>query len=154
MTIKKLCLRIINVREVTMQFTEIFNSSSSVILYRDGLSHEFYKGEEEYGRIISGWNELICRAVPMPAYGVSIDKLTREEMKKGEWVEFIFDGRCEINEMPFEKLLVKVEENYCGFNIIRYNSEGGYFGRCYYLQLEDGKNMSRFASAIGDISLN
>ena len=109
---------------------------------------------EEFEKILSAWGETLKEGRQMPAFGVSIDRLTREEMKKGEWVEFIFDGRCEINEMPFEKLLVKVEENYCGFNIIRYNSEGGYFGRCYYLQLKDGKNMSRFASAIGDISLN
>ena len=135
-----------------MIFAEIFDNSSSIILYSEGASHKFHRGEEEYSRILQSWDELICDAIPMPAYGVSIDKLTREEMKSGKWVEFVFDGRCEFNEMPFEKLLVKVEDEYCGFNLIRYLPEDGYFGRCFYMQLDD-KNMSKFSSVISKIQL-
>lgn len=135
-----------------MQFTEVFNNSSSVIVYKENDSHEFYKGEEVYDEILNEWNELVCDALPMPAFGVSLDQLTREEMKTGNWVEFVFDGRCEFNEMPFERLLVKVEEGSCGFNIVRYLSDEGYSGRCFYLQL-NGKNMAQFASFIGNISL-
>ena len=133
-----------------MQFTQIFDNSVSVMVYRDGSSHEFYKGEEGYAKILNGWNELVCDAYDMPAFGVSLDKLTRQEMKSGNWVEFVYDGRCEFNEMPYEKLLVKVEDDYGGFNIIRYLSEGGYCGRCFYLQLND-KTMSQFNNVLKDI---
>ena len=135
-----------------MQFTQIFSNSSSVIIYKDSLSHEFFKGEEEYVRILNGWNEMVFDAVEMPAFGVSLDSLTREQMKEGEWIEFVFDGVCEFNEMPFEKLLVKVEDSYSGFNIVRYMTDGGYHGRCFYLQL-NGKDMSEFSMLIKNIKI-
>ncbi len=135
-----------------MQLQQVFNNCSSLIVYKDNSSHEFFKGEEQYVLIMNTWNEIVCDAYEMPAYGVSIDSLTREEMKSGQWLEFVFDGKCQYNEMPFEKLLVKVEEEYSGFNVIRYLSEGGYFGRCFYMQLND-KNMSSISNEIKNIQI-
>ncbi len=113
-----------------MQFLQVFENSTSVIVYRDSVPREFYKGGEEFSEIIAAWCEMTEGALDMPAYGVSIDKLTRNEMQHGDWVEFMFDGQCEFNEMPFEKLLIKVEEGNCGFNVIRYSC-GGYSGRVF-----------------------
>lgn len=133
-----------------MQFVNIFSNSSSIIIYNDGTAVQFYKGGEEYTRILNEWNELVADAYEMPAFGVSLDSLTRKDMKYGEWLEFVFDGKCEYNEMPFEKLLVKVEESYAGFNIVRYMSDVGYSGRCYHLQL-NGKNMAELSKTIQNI---
>ena len=52
--------------------------------------------------------------------------------------------------MPFEKLLVEVGKEFYGFNIIRYTSERGYDGRCFYIDLVN-KNMSDFYNILMDI---
>ena len=64
----------------------------------------------------------------MPAVGVSIDNLTREEMKSGSWIELEFDQCYIFNEMPFDALLIKVEKDNYGFNLIRRHN-GKYEGR-------------------------
>ena len=135
-----------------MFLVDIIDSCSSVIIYRDDVSRQFDNGDENYNAILQGWNNMTSCAIEMPAYCVSIDKLTREQIKNGNWVEFIFDGVCEFNSMPFEKLLVQVEDNYCGFNLIRYTSNEGYSGRCFYLQLHNG-NMSGFNMILKNISI-
>ena len=86
----------------------------------------------------------------MPAYGVSLDKKTVKAMKNGLWVEFDFGKLTEYNGMPFEKLLVEVGKEFYGFNIIRYTSERGYDGRCFYIDLVN-KNMSDFYNILMDI---
>ena len=52
--------------------------------------------------------------------------------------------------MPFEKLLVQVGKEYYGFNLIRYTSERGYDGRCFYLDLV-GKNMNDLYDLLTDL---
>ena len=64
-------------------------------------------------------------------------------MKKGLWVEFSFEKVLECNGMPFEKILVSVLKDSQGVNLIRYNTNCGYDGRCFYLDLI-GKNMGNF----------
>lgn len=69
----------------------------------------------------------------MPAFGVSMHKLTIEQMKQGVWLRFVYEKEHMHNNMPFTELLIKVEPSYAGFNIIRkYNGE--YTGRCFYYQ--------------------
>lgn len=133
-----------------MQFIQVFDNSSSLILYREGSSCEFFKGEDAFVSIMDAWQRMTEDALPMPAYAVSIDKLTRADITAGEWVEFVFEGVCVYNEMPFERLLVKASKDYCGFNIIRYTSSTGYEGRCFYLQLNE-KTMEDFCSEISRV---
>lgn len=126
-----------------MEIFEVFDEAEIINIYNDGIKTAYSAGEEEYKKILVSWNEMIDGAHDMPAYGVSLDNLTRKEMKSGLWVEFDFGKVSECNEMPFEKLLVKVEKDYYGFNLIRYNVDFGYDGRCFYLDL-NGKNMGNF----------
>ena len=70
----------------------------------------------------------------MPAFGVALHDDTIEAMKNGVWLELTFDKIYTHNEMVFEKLLIKVEENLTGFNIIRFYG-GQYQGRCFYIDL-------------------
>ena len=86
----------------------------------------------------------------MPAFGVSIDELTREDMKNGLWIELCFDGVQSFEAMDFEGLLIKVEKDFHGFNLIRRNN-GKYDGRCFYLSLQN--SMDKLYEEIEGLSL-
>lgn len=128
---------------MVMEIFEVFDETEIINVYDGGIKTAYSAGEDEYNKILVSWNEMIDGAHDMPAYGVSFDNLTREELKSGLWVEFDFGETMECNGMPFEKLLIKVEKDYYGFNLIRYNTNYGYDGRCFYLDL-NGKNMGNF----------
>jgi len=125
------------------EINNVFDKAEIINVYNEGVKTAYSAGGEEYRKILSSWNEMIDGAHDMPAYGVSLDKYTKEEMKKGLWVEFDFGGVYECNGMPFEKLLVEVKSDFYGFNLIRYTEENGYDGRCFYFDL-NGKKMGDF----------
>ena len=125
------------------EITEVFDYSEIINVYNDGAKTVYSSGDKEYNRILACWNDMTNGAHDMPAFGVSLDSYTKKEMKKGLWVEFDFGKTLECNGMPFEKLLVSVEKDSQGFNLIRYNLNCGYDGRCFYLDLV-GKNMGNF----------
>lgn len=129
--------------QVEMNLSNIVESAESINVYNDGNIISFTEKEKTFDVLVEGWQDLLDNSHEMPAFGVSLNRHTTEEMKKGLWVEFVFEKQIFYNEMPFEKLLVKVEKLWQGFNIIRYNASGGYDGRCYYVDLV-GKNMSVF----------
>ena len=58
--------------------------------------------------IVEAWETITQGAHQMPAFGVSIDRLTREEMKSGNWLEFFFAEKYESNGLPFDSLLFVV----------------------------------------------
>lgn len=120
--------------------------STQVLVYTDGVVKAYRRGTDVFSKIEKTWNEMTREAFPMPAFGVSIDSLTREEMKEGIWVEFLFEKETECDGMPFERLLVAVKPDYHGFNLIRFTS-GGYNGRCFYLDLRE-KTMQNFYSML------
>lgn len=135
---------------VVENVTEVFDEAEQIIVYTDGASCSYGAGDPRYEGIVRHWNQMVCGSRPMPAFGVSIHALTLEEMKSGRWVEFIFGRTYEYNGMPFEKLLVKVESQFRGFNLIRYNAACGYEGRCFYLDLVT-KNMGEFDRYLSEI---
>ena len=132
------------------EICEVFDSAEAVNVYYNGVKTVYSAGSEEYNKILAIWNKMIDGAHDMPAFGVSLDRYTKEEMKKGLWVEFGFGKVLECNGMPFEKLLVSVEKDSQGFNLIRYNTNCGYDGRCFYLDLV-GKNMGNFYDFLLDL---
>lgn len=127
-------------------------SPSAIKLYRDG--------EEFYLSVRSGEGNAVLVALArvneggyeMPALGVSLDRLTKEEMKKGLWVEFLYDEAEEHRDMPFDSLLIRVEAADCGYNVVR-GVDGTYDGRVYYYSLEKGKNMSELRDALDRVTL-
>lgn len=129
--------------QVEMNLSNIVESAESINVYNDGNIISFTEKEKTFDVLVEGWQDLLDNSHEMPAFGVSLNRHTTEEMKKGLWIEFVFEKQIFYNEMPFEKLLVKVEKLWQGFNIIRYNASSGYDGRCYYVDLV-GKNMSVF----------
>lgn len=130
---------------------EIIPQAESVAVYSDGAKSEFPAGSTEFAAIVSGWTKMTEGAHQMPAFGVSIDKLTREEMKTGNWVEFYFSPAQHSNGLPFDSLLMTVRAEYRGVNLVR-GWEGLYQGRCIYVDLGRG-DMSALSAALEGIRI-
>lgn len=126
---------------------QIIATSESVNIYNDGQVTVYLKEEPNFCKIMEGWTVLSGNAREMPAFGVSLNNETVKAKNIGLWVEFVFAEQQTHSSMTFEKLLIKVEKQWQGFNIVRYSDKDGYSGRCYYLDLV-GKDMSQFYDII------
>ncbi len=132
------------------ELDNIFNEAEEIIVYDNDVKTSYKAGSPKYGEILESWNITISSAHQMPALGVSIDEYTRKELKSGIWLEFCFDTVYECCGMPFEKLLIGLDKEYYGFNLIRYTAEHGYEGRCFYLDLF-GKNTNDLYDLLSNI---
>lgn len=119
--------------EITVQ--QIFDEVQQISIYNNGSAVKLLPAQMGYKLVINAFKNLLSDARQMPAFGVSLDDQTREAIKEGMWVEFDFGKKLWYSEMSFEKLLVNVVSSYSGFNVIRYNAQDGYSGRCYYFAL-------------------
>lgn len=135
---------------IEMELNEIIETSESINVYNNGQTNSYAQNCDAYKKIIDGWTLMTEGVHEMPAFGVSLNKQTVKEMNSGLWVEFVFDKQYEHTGMPFEKLLINVEKQWQGFNIIRYNTEDGYSGRCFYYDLV-GTNMSEFYDILSNL---
>ncbi len=109
-----------------------FSLATAVVIHADGKTTKYTKEFNEYGQILSSLNNICHDCREMPAYGVSLDRETKAEIKVGLWLELAYDKTLEHNDMPFDTLLIKVEKDYQGFGIIRGNG-GVYEGRCFHI---------------------
>ena len=128
------------------ELTDAVQTAGRIIVIADGREHCFEKGDAAFRAIIKAWNEMTATAIRMPAFGVSIDELTRREMKQGLWTEFRYEKETSCAGMAFDRLLVCVKEEFRGFNVVRHVQEK-YQGRCFYVALSGG-DMSGFAAAV------
>ena len=116
---------------------DLFSEVKMVEVYKDNQVLEMTSEDQQK------FDELFCNAIEgarqMPAFGVSIDELTKEEIKSGLWVKFVFEKTMVKSDMPFDELLIKISKDCYGFNIIRGNN-GKYDGRCFYLDLDKSMN--------------
>ena len=124
--------------------SNVFENADCINVHTEGVVKAYKSGTDEFKGIIACWYEMIEGAYDMPAFGVSLHNETLDAMKSGRWIEFEFDNKQEHNGMSFEKLLIQVESGFKGFNLIRYNAEKGYYGRCFYFNLVD-KDMSQLS---------
>ena len=126
-----------------IELEKMTDFAESVGVYSDGEHIVYGAGEGKFNLICAEWNNMICGAREMPAFGVSLNGETVKAMKSGVWVEFSFNQTLSSNGMPYEKLLVNVQPKWSGFNVIRYTAKHGYDGRCFYYDLVN-KNMRAF----------
>ena len=124
-----------------IELEKITGYTTGVNVYIDGETAVYPVGSEKVNDICAEWNAMLDGAHNMPAFGVSLHHETVKQRQKGVWAEFEFDKQYSSNGMPYEKLLVAVNPEWSGFNIIRYSAQRGYDGRCFYYDLVD-KNMS------------
>ncbi len=133
------------------RLTDTFREATSVIVSVEDMKTEYEKGDDKYQKIIEALYLVTTNSHEMPAFGVSIDSKTREDIKSGTYIELIFDDLKSHEGMDYEALLIKVERDWYGFNLIR-RVNGKYDGRCFYLSL-DG-SMDKLADAIDEVSKN
>ena len=119
---------------------EVIGVCDKIEVISDGVVKSFSRADARAKSILSAIASMNEGGWEMPGYGVSIDRLTREEMKKGMWLRLVYDERQTRNEMPFDSLLIRVKGEYCGYDLIR-ESDGKYQGRVFYFNLQEGKTM-------------
>lgn len=128
---------------ISIELCEAYDYAESVNIYNEGQIITYYMGDVPFDDILSAWKLMIKPAHEMPAFGVSLNNQTKEAIKSGLWIEFVFNRILESNGMPYEKLLINIETGSSGFNLIRYLKPDGYCGRCFYYDLV-GRTMSSF----------
>ena len=109
-----------------------FNIGESITITYNGNEYNYTKNSDEYKSIYNSIMEYVKDAHEMPALGVSLDHETKTEKQNGLWLEIHFAKTMHYLDMPFDSLLIKIEKDNSGCNIIRGNN-GKYEGRCYYL---------------------
>lgn len=110
---------------------EVIGACDKIEVISDGVVKSFSNADAQAKSILSAIASMNEGGWEMPGYGVSIDRLTREEMKKGMWLRLVYDERQTRNEMPFDSLLIRVKSEYCGYDLIR-EVDGKYQGRVFY----------------------
>ena len=88
----------------------------------------------QYDNVICSILSTLDNSHETPSLGVSLNYETRQEKQSGLWIELLYSDTQYHNEMPFDKLLIKINPDDYGLSIIRhYNNK--YDGRCYYINL-------------------
>lgn len=72
----------------------------------------------------------------MPAFGVVTNDIYQEDIKSGYFISMKFDCPIQINDLPFDELVFRVEKDFHGFNLMR-GMNGIFQGRCIYIDLQE-----------------
>ena len=122
-----------------LTINNFFEKEKSITIFKNGKSRIFKENEKEFKNIIQQFTEQTQNSVEMPAYAVSLHNETIKAINDGLWIQFNFEQEKTHREMPFDALLININKDYCGVNVIRhYNSK--YEGRCFYLNLDNNLN--------------
>ncbi len=122
--------------------------AQSFDVYVDGNVLEL--SEEQVSGLKAQTQELFEDSRTMPAFGVIFDEQFREEIKSGTYISIKFDEVMEVNDLPFDELIFKVEPDFYGVNLMRAN-KGIVNGRCIYLDF-NGKNMQKLHDFVQTLS--
>ena len=124
---------------IAMMFTsqvcsmpEKLNEEIMFSAYNNG--HQIEMTEDDIKKFDEIFSEMLQDCRPMPALGVSLHDQTMKEVENGIWIRFEFDETIEVNELPFDELLIKIAKDMYGFNVIRGN-QGKFEGRCFYVDI-------------------
>lgn len=90
--------------------------------------------ESQQVSLLEQVQDLFSSARKMPAFSVMLDSEYDAFLSDGIFVRLTFPQIFDIDGMPFDELVFKVEENSYGFNIIR-GFDGKHEGRCFFLDL-------------------
>lgn len=125
-----------------------FADAKSITIIKNDDKFCYTKGDDKFEEILFSLLSVTKNSHDMPAFGVSIDSETKKAIQSGTWIELQFKTTKTFNEMPFDALLIQIEEDYQGINIIRKNNKK-YDGRCFYLNLKS--NMKHLSDIIKNI---
>lgn len=116
------------------ELSAAIEKAEKIVVYAEGEARAYLAQDAAFAALMKAWKETVSAAVRMPAFGVSIDALTRKGRESGLWMEFCFGEEHLCGAMPFESLLLEVKRDWHGFNIVR-GQGGRYEGRCFYVDL-------------------
>ena len=111
-----------------------FSLANNIIIYKDNQIIELNK--EEKNQFEDLFFVAFENAQQSPAFCVCMKENVQEEIKQGYWVKFVYADKQIRNEMPYDELLIHIEKNISGVNVLRGN-DGIFEGRCYYFDLEN-----------------
>ena len=123
----------------TKTIQQYLTSSSQVQIIVDNN----YYNVDDLSQLNVVLNQMLQDSHTMPAFGVSIHTETFKAIKHGVWLKLQYNGTQSLDEMPFDELLIEVNPEFSGFNIIRGN-KGIYDGRCFYIDLIDADMKSLY----------
>lgn len=92
--------------------------------------------EDEQQNLMQQVFDMFENSHTMPAFGVIFDDMYQEEIQSGVFVSLKFPHVFEVNGLPFDELVFKVEPTFQGFNLMR-GMKGVFQGRCIYIDLQD-----------------
>ncbi len=102
--------------------------SSKVQIFIDG---QVYEPDSNFHEQLA---DMLQGSYTAPAFGVCMDDQVKEERQQGVWLEFDVAGEHEHNDLPYTRLLINIQPDFYGYNVLRYY-DGKYDGRCIYLNL-------------------
>ena len=124
-----------SVENMDNNILEILTQCDQIKIYQEDNSYNFYQDSEQFKLLTNEILNLSQASREAPAFGVSLHQETLIAMKSGLWIEFVFEETKAHNEMPFDSLLVNIDPEFTGINIIRHHNNQ-YEGRCFYLNLQ------------------
>lgn len=123
-----------------------FVSSSSVIVN----GNEIVLSEEQQETLEQQVLNMLEHAHTLPAFGVVFNEMYQEIIKEGNFVSLKFDKVMELNELPFDEIVFKVDSQAQGFDMMR-GIKGVFQGRCVHIDLL-GNNMEQLQETIDSFS--
>ncbi len=125
------------VEEYQNEFVEIFNHLSKMEVIQNSKSVNYSKEDVNFDKIKTALLQSFDTARLMPAFGVSLHNETLKALKSGKWIKLTFDTQMTLMQLPFDELLINLDD-VSGSNLIRkYN--GKYDGRCIYIDFDSFK---------------
>ena len=121
--------------EYSNSLIDCIEQIESIEILNNGQVKTLNKHSKGFEIVCDNLYQLFSTSRVEPAFGVSLHEETIKEMKTGDWLQINFKNQQIKNNLPFDKLLFKLDETY-GFNLIR-SYKNRYDGRCIYLFLED-----------------
>lgn len=116
---------------------DCLSEANMVKAYQNG--QEITMEAEQHSQFLAYFNAAISDCREAPAFCVSLHDNTMKEFETGIWIKFIFSETQVAQGMPFDSLLMHIEKDSSGVNLMRGNQDV-YNGRCFYLDLQHNFN--------------
>lgn len=107
--------------------------------------------QEEQTKLQEQVNLMFENSRTMPAFGVMTEDMFKEHIQSGVFVSMKFAQVLEVNGLPFDELVFKVNPTAQGVDLIR-GEKGVFQGRCIHLDLNE--NMQNMHNVIEEINSN
>ena len=124
----------INTSQEYLSIKKYFSRANDITIVCDNIYYNCDNYMEE--KITNTMYDVCKDSHDIPALSISIHEETMKNLQQNMWLIFKYSKTQYHSEIPFDELLIEVNPNYYGFNIIR-KYRGKYEGRCFYITLNN-----------------